>query len=104
MGKHSDRFRSGYATLAGEDLIGEKINGKSAEGEDRGVEREAQANHQPIGRIEAKYPSEFQLVDCASLSQVVAFFRTCLEDPVDDRSYYTQHARADRDQQWTPSA
>src|SRR5208282_3913045 len=63
-----------YAAVGCQNLVGEEIDGKRAEGKDGRVERKTEADHEPVRPVKPKNLPELQLVDGAGLSQFVAAF------------------------------
>ena len=48
QGMHSDHFQGCHAAVGCQNLVGEKIDGEGAKRKNRGIEREAKADHKPV--------------------------------------------------------
>ena len=72
--------------MGSEDLVGEEVDGERTEGKDRRIERKAQSDDKPIGRVETENLPELQLVDGTGLSKFVPSLCPALENPIDNRA------------------
>src|SRR5579885_1270033 len=87
--------------MRSQDFVGKEVDRECPEREDRRVERKAEADHQPIGRVESEDLVEFEFVCLPGLSKLVFSFSPSLEGPVDQRSYNCHHTCTNGDQQRT---